>query len=293
MDIIKSKEDNVIKYIFLTENNQVTEFSYINKNDGKDIICVPSQTACNLKCKFCHLTGIENLKVENLHEHELYNAINYMINDLNLLDGSENKTLLISFMGAGEPLLNSENIIGFMIQTEEFYQNHYNIVRFAVASLIPNAEKMLKFTNYIKIHKINCKFHFSLHFTNSKVRELFMPASYDIRHSLVLLEHYNLHTNNQCEIHYTLIEDINDTNGDLDLLLHLVYGRGVPVKFLAYNEKEDLSCYSSDKTDKFRNVLEDNEIETEYYIPPGRDIGSSCGMFLVELYKKYNVKVGE
>ena len=34
-------------------------------------------------------------------------------------------------------------------------------------------------------------------------------------------------------------------------------------------------------------------IHTEYYIPPGRDIGSSCGMFLVDLYKKYNVKVGE
>ena len=216
-----------------------------------------------------------------------------MINDLNLLDNAENKTLLISFMGAGEPLLNIENIIDFMILTEELYYNKYNIVRFAVASLIPNAKRMLEFTNYIKTYFINCKFHFSLHFTNNKVRELFMPASYDIRHSLVLLEHYNLHTDNQCEIHYTLIKDVNDTNEDMDLLLHLVYGRGIPVKFLAYNEKDGLSCYSSDKTDKFRNVLEDNEIETEYYIPPGRDIGSSCGMFLVDLYKKYNVKVGE
>ena len=37
-------------------------------------------------------------------------------------------------------------------------------------------------------------------------------------------------------------------------------------------------------------ILEDNDIETEFYIPPGRDIGSSCGMFLIDLYKKYNLK---
>lgn len=196
-------------------------------------------------------------------------------------------------MGAGEPLLNIENIIYFMLLINEDYQSEYKIVRFAAASLIPSAKKMLKFTQYVFKYKINCKSHLSMHFTNNQQRKTFMPATYDLRHSLVLLEHYNLYTNNQCEIHYTLIKDVNDTNRDMDLLLHLVYGRGIPVKFLAYNEKDGLSCYSSNKTDKFRDVLEDNEIKTEYYIPPGRDIGSSCGMFLVDLYKKYNLKVGE
>jgi len=290
IDILKSKEDNVIKYIFLTNDNQITEFSYINKNDGKDIICVPSQTACNLGCKFCHLSDIDNLKVENLNRIEIYNAIKYIIDDLKLLTKSKNKTLLISFMGAGEPLLNIHNLTSTMWFIKDQYNNKYNIVRFAIASLIPSIKSMLKFTEKIKEYNLNCKFHFSLHFTNNKQRKEFMPASSDIKNSLALLEHYMLYINNKAEIHYTLIKDINDTNQDIDNLLHLVYGRGIPIKFLHYNEKETLNCFTSNRISQFTKVLEDNEIETEFYIPPGRDIGSSCGMFLIDLYKEYNLK---
>ena len=56
IEIIKSEYDSTLKYIFKTADNLIVEFSYIDKNDGKDIICVPSQTMCNLACKFCHTT---------------------------------------------------------------------------------------------------------------------------------------------------------------------------------------------------------------------------------------------
>ena len=42
--IVKSSQDKTIKFIFYTEDKLIIEFSYINKDDGKDIICVPSQT---------------------------------------------------------------------------------------------------------------------------------------------------------------------------------------------------------------------------------------------------------
>jgi len=280
----------VIKYIFLTKDNQVTEFSYINKHDGKDIICTPSQTACNLGCKFCHLSDIDNLKVRGLDWYEIYFPINYIIEDLNLLNNSQEKTLLISFMGAGEPLLNTNELISSMLHIKWGYIDNYKEVRFAIASLIPSMNKVIYFTNEIKSKDLNCKIHFSLHFTNNKQRKEFMPASSNIRNSLALLEHYTLYTGNKAEIHYTLIKDVNDTNQDIDNLLHLVYGRAIPVKFLHYNEKETLNCFTSNRISQFTKILEDNDIETEFYIPPGRDIGSSCGMFLIDLYKKYNLK---
>ena len=292
IETLKSKENNVIKYIFLTDDNQITEYSYINKHDGKDIICVPSQTACNLGCKFCHLSDIENIKVRNLKSEEVIESIKIIIDDLKLLDNCNtpnDKTLLISFMGAGEPLLNTYNLITVMNRIKQKYENDYKVVRFAIATLIPKIEKMIDFIDMIKLSELNCKFHFSLHFTNNKQRKEFMPASSDIRNSLALLEHYTLHTGNKAEIHYTLIKDVNDSNQDIDNLLHLVYGRGIPIKFLHYNEKKTLNCFTSDRISQFTKVLEDNDIETEFYIPPGRDIGSSCGMFLVDLYKKYNI----
>jgi len=106
---LSSKTDRTVKYIFLSRN-QVLEVSYIDKQDGKDIICVPTQTGCNLGCEFCHLTD-QNLQldVRNLETQEIAATIEYVLDDLGL-ENKKDKTLLISFMGAGEPLLNIDNI---------------------------------------------------------------------------------------------------------------------------------------------------------------------------------------
>ena len=65
--------------------NIIVEFSYINKDDGKDIICLPSQTMCNLACKFCHTTDyIGKIKNVNLEKEEILYGVNYIIDNLNL-----------------------------------------------------------------------------------------------------------------------------------------------------------------------------------------------------------------
>ena len=69
LEKIKSKLDRTVKYIFLSRG-QVIEFSYIDKNDGKDIICAPTQTACRLGCKFCFLSDYD-LEVRNLTPEEI------------------------------------------------------------------------------------------------------------------------------------------------------------------------------------------------------------------------------
>ena len=50
---IKSKKDNAYKYIFLLDNNLIVEATFIDKGDGKYIICMTNQTGCIMKCKFC------------------------------------------------------------------------------------------------------------------------------------------------------------------------------------------------------------------------------------------------
>ena len=98
---IHSKKDNTIKYIY-NSNNYIFEFSLIDKNDGKDIVCVPCATTCNLGCKFCHLTGL-NIKLKNLHHYDIHKSVDNIISKL-YFDKVENKipnnkALLISYMG--------------------------------------------------------------------------------------------------------------------------------------------------------------------------------------------------
>lgn len=282
LEVIKSKIDNTVKYVF-ESNNSILEFSYINKNDGKDIVVVPTQTSCNLGCKFCFLTGLK-LKVRNLMPIELVEGITHILKDVS----DKNEVLLISFMGCGEPLLNIKNVIDTMKCIETLYNSSYDVVRFAVASLIPDVLEFVNFRYEIKKNNIKCKFHYSLHTTDFSLRKQLMPgaATKDMPTIFSFLRLY-MREGNSVEIHYSLMDGINDTNDDINSLKsYLCKDQIIPVKFLKLSEKEDSEYRQSKKIDEFRKSLEDAGIPTEYYEPPGSDIGSSCGQFLLDYYKK-------
>jgi len=283
LEVIKSKIDNTVKYVF-ESNNSILEFSYINKNDGKDIIVVPTQTSCNLGCKFCFLTGLK-LKVRNLTPIELVEGITHVLNNV----PDKNKVLLVSFMGCGEPLLNINNVIDTMKCIEILYAQSYDVVRFAVASLIPDVLLFNDFRYEIKKNNIKCKFHYSLHTTDFLLRKQLMPgaAKESINAILPLLRVY-MREGNSVEIHYSLMDGINDTNEDVNTLTtYLGLDPVIPIKFLKLSEKEDSEYRQSKKIDEFRKSLEYFGIPTEYYEPPGSDVGSSCGQFLLDYYERY------
>ena len=294
LEKIKSGTDNTIKYIFLTNDNLIVEFSYINKDDGKDIICVPTQTACKMKCKFCHITDeCDNLINRNLEALEISDGIGFIYTNLDLK--IDPKTLLISYMGCGEPLLNYKNVLESMRSLTYIYQDKLvPLIRFAIATSLPQFVQVnfFKLTDEIYKNKYPVKIHLSLHYTKDDIRKQWMPNSLAILPSISALEFYNKLTNNSVEIHYTLIDDLNDSFEDVYELTNLLIGRGIPVKFLFYNEKPSLEFHASSvkKLELFKRSFDRHKINYEYYIPPGLDVGASCGQFLMSYYLKYNLK---
>ncbi len=287
LEKIKSKLDRTVKYIFLSRG-QVIEFSYIDKNDGKDIICAPTQTACRLGCKFCFLSDYD-LEVRNLTPEEISIPIHYISKDLGLFNGNNSaRVLLVSYMGCGEPLLNIENVMLASESVKKRYSSHYGVVRFAVASLIPNLIAMYNFIDFVLEFELLFKFHLSLHSPDAEKRKFLMPAASPIESSIKLVKIFTDSTGNSAEIHYSLIDDINDSDKDASQLAALLAGLGIPVKILVYNEKPNLDFRHSEKVARFRSILEAGGIKTEFYHPPGWDIGSSCGQFLMDYYEKYN-----
>ncbi len=277
--IVRSSLDSVVKYIFLTEDNLVIEFSYIDKNDGKDIICVPSQTMCRIGCKFCHTKEyIGKIKDRNLTSEEIFEGVSYVVSDMKLC----RPMLLVSYMGCGEPLNNTRNVIGSMVGI----RNHFENVRFAVATSLPAflGFEFRVMARMIERHKLNVKLHLSLHYTTDILRKEWMPNSLNIAESLFHCYRYKTFTKNNVEIHYALIEGINDSVEDADRLVGLLNGKDFNVKFLFYNAKENLSVKASDMSalNRFKSRLDEAGILNEYYVPPGLDIGASCGQFLME-----------
>ncbi len=286
---IRSRRDKTEKYIFLSRG-QVIEFSYIDKDDGKDIICAPTQTACNLGCQFCFLSDYD-LVVRNLRSWEIMLPIKFMIEDLALLKRERpNKVFLLSFMGCGEPLLNSDMVIDTCHHAIAELSKEYKTVRFAVASLIPSMKLMIKFTETVKAEMIPIKFHLSLHGTNDQQRKKIMPSASPIMESISLLEFFKRYTQNSVELHYALISNVNDSEEDLSALPAMLKYRDIPVKFLVYNQKPSINFKSTEhqRVEIFQRILGKEGITTEFYDPPGSDIGSSCGQFLMHYYEKYN-----
>ena len=281
--IVKSGNDSTLKFIMKNEDGFILEFSYINKDDGKDIICVPTQTMCNMGCKFCHTTDyIGKIKSINVTSREIVAGIRQIYDHLKLGE----RVLLISFMGCGEPVLNVAYVIESMIKIREKFKTPY--IRFAVATSLPKKDFIDFFWMVNEIHRFNLpvKFHFSLHYTFDILRKEWMKNSLDIIPSLSAMDFYKKLTGNAVEIHYALIEGVNDTEQDAILLSNFLKDRDFNVKFLFYNEKPTLDVHASNKSKPsiFKRYLDKYNIESEYYIPPGTDIGSSCGMFLMDIY---------
>lgn len=281
---VSSKTDNVQKYVFKNDDGFVVEFSYIDNNTGKDIICIPTHTMCNMGCKFCHTSEyVGKIPPLQLDYQEIVFGVKYVVEDLQL---KNERTLLISIMGLGEPMNNVDNVLRSMDEIKELYRERY--VRFAIATSLPKKDwyNFFHFTRLVEKKKLDVKVHLSLHYTTDETRNKWMPNSLEIEPSLAAMDFYKHYTKNKVEIHYALIDGVNDTSEDQVRLCQLLKGKGFSVKFLFYNEKKTIDAHASNKEkyEEFKQLLNICRVESEYYVSPGLDIEASCGAFLMDYY---------
>ena len=272
----ESDTDNVTKYILedpIFGKNEVT----VIRKDTKNIIVLPSQTNCKMGCKFCHLTGTTR-PVQQLDVPYLITLFCVVLAEEKLFD----KPILVSFMGAGEPLLNKDILQTILMMSMMFY-NHP--IRYAISTVFPNEKSFVEVIDFAKKHpKISLKVHLSVHGTFNRDKLINSPVS--IYTAIGLLKRYNEETNNPIEYHYTLVNGINDSIEELTDFNKCIQSSkldNTTVKFLSLSE-----CGEYKKTllteEQIRNIFPG--ITVEFYDPPGRDVGSSCGMFDRSIYMK-------
>lgn len=269
-----SEVDDVKKYVFEYGNSPV-EVVYVDNHTGKDIVCVPSQTGCKLGCQFCHLT-MNPRPQRMIEERFTFEAINHVLQDLSL--PKENKTLLISFMGMGEPMLLPEYVLDVASLVETHHSDQYEKVRFALASIVPQPQKLHKLRNLVLENEIDLKIHWSLHHPDPERRKHYMPMSGDIMETADLLSAYREVTSNPIEVHYTLF-DGNDSMETADYLAALMLMYDFPLKFLRFSQRPDKALNPSATEEKFIARVKELGVKMEFYTPPGHDILGACGEF--------------
>ena len=269
---VNSKIDDVTKYLLQDAVFGVNEVSVIRKKD-KIIFCVPSQTNCRMGCTFCHLTGTSRPS-KNLSSGWLVSVVDYLIDAENLQNRTQD--LLISFMGVGEPLLNVE---GLEHSIEALHDKHSNI-RFGICTMMPSLAAMESLSIWLSLNKqYRVKFHLSVHGIFN--REAIIKSKVNITAAIAQMQTHSIINKLPIEYHYTLVDGVNDSTDELMEFNRRIEGDGSTVKFLALSETN--GCAATKLTEEYiRSLFPQNIVE--FYDPPGRDIGSSCGMFEAEIY---------
>lgn len=300
LGVFKDFSDDSLKSVF-SKNGNVIEMTLLFNRDDRDVICVPTHHFCNLGCKMCHLTNdsIKKAMIPIVIDDFVYCLKNTLTENGNRI--TDKRKLLISFMGVGEPLLNLQLIKSVYAYESEIKQAlGYDAIGYSISTMMPNDNiKML--TNEIVKINIPLKIHFSLHTPIDNKRFNLLPSTHvKVSEALEMLSNYafEFRSNSICvdnflqvhtddipvEIHYTLIDGVNDSDEELKILCAFLKKYAIPIKFIRFNPINKLKRSENEK--KWLNTIKDEipGLKVKAYSPPGKEVGSSCGEFTKHYY---------
>lgn len=318
LGVFKDYSDGSLKTVFDAGENEIIEVTLLMNKEKADVVCVPTHHFCNLGCKMCHLTNkglnkkMKAIEVDNFIE-ALVKSVNkpieddlldkniYFLNKNDLIRRTDKEKLLISFMGVGEPLLNLK-LIEEVYKREDYLREilGYESISYALATMMPN-NNIVKLAEMVNELNMPLKVHFSMHTPiNSGRFDLIPSTKVTIEEALSYLLNYrdiarsnntimNMYvsfhrTDDPVEIHYTLIDGVNDSDEELNVLCTLLNEYRIPIKFIRFNPINELK--RSGKEDFWVQQIEKKVpgLRVKTYSPPGREIGSSCGEFTKHYY---------
>ena len=212
-----------------------------------------------------------------------------------------NKKILLSFMGVGKPLLNQHLIEEiFIAENAISASTGHQIFSYAISTIFPNNNVNHLF-DFINSNSMPVKLHMSLHSPFSEERQKLLPfTSVSVEKAMELLLEYRqkASTNEKImhnlpqfhkytepiEIHYTLIENVNDSKKHLFKMTELLKKYCIPIKFITFNPINSLK--RSPLTNEWINYLQCElpHLHISAYTPPGSEVGSSCGEFTKHFY---------
>ena len=323
LGIFQDHNDKTIKSVYKARQG-VIETTFINNkfDRGSDVYCVPTHHYCSLGCVMCHLTkegmhkSMVQIQKENLIESlfrtnfrgckggildygKVY-SLDKGLYDLSL-KRSQNKKRWISYMGVGEPLLNLR-LLQSVFEAEQMIKDAcgYEELTYALATMMPN-KNLETFTDYACDNKLPMKVHFSMHSPFSEERFKLLPKTkVAVEEALSMLVEYRKRTlrvkeikknmlsfhpiADPTEIHYTLIKGVNDSGKHLEKLTELLIENRIPIKFIRFNPVCGMGVSKKEEewVDALRQQI--HGLKIVRYIPPGGQIGSSCGEFTKHYY---------
>ena len=286
---LESSDNQTTKFLLELVDDEQIECVLMRTTYGNSV-CVSSQAGCAMGCKFCASTLL-GLK-RNLTVNEMFAQIliaqwelrGDKIRDIKPNgDANNNDVSHIVVMGTGEPLQNTENVIGFLERANHDLNISWRRITVSTCGIVPGIYELTKWGRPINLA-------ISLHAPTDELRSKIMPINnrYKLNEVLNAAFEFSDAQNRQLMIEYILLGK-KDTDGSTILynateeyaqkLIELLRGHNVMVNLIPWNsvDERDFASISGNAVHRFQDILIKNGIHTRIRRERGADIGSACG----------------
>lgn len=260
------------KYLFQLQDGAVVETVGIPTVDDDGMIsrltvCVSTQAGCAMACAFC-ATGHEGL-TRNLASNEIVDQVHAVQADFGC------RVSNVVAMGQGEPFLNYDSVLAAMRKLNE--PGGLNIgarhITLSTCGIIDGIDALAaepeQFTLAVSLHSAVQPIRDSL---MPKVKRYPLPALKEA------LQRYVERTHRRVTLECLLIEDVNDSDDDLEALQDFCSGLMCHVNLLPMNPIDgDMRGAPLERLRRWKASLEDHHIETTIRASRGSDIAGACG----------------
>lgn len=254
-------EDSFVEAVMIPEEDRRT-------------LCVSSQAGCRMDCKFC-MTGRQGF-----HGHL---SVADILSQFIAVDEYADLSNAV-FMGMGEPLDNSENVLRAVEVLSADWGFAWSPKRITLSTIgvLPGLRRCLDGTR--------CHLAVSLHNPFPQEREVLMPAerAWPLREVVAMLKEYDFTGQRRVSFEYTMFSGLNDDKRHADALIRLLDGLECRVNLIRFHKIPDAPYEPSPEIvmERFRDRIGRHGITCTIRASRGEDILAACGMLAGEHKEK-------
>ena len=260
-----SKLDGTIKYLWELSDGNCIETVLMRYQHG-NTVCISCQVGCRMGCAFCASTLAG--KVRDLTPAEMIAQVLFT-----QLDSGEPISNIV-LMGIGEPLDNFDTVMKFLTLVN--HPEGLNIgMRHISLSTCGLTDKIDKLAQY----GLQLTLSVSLHAPDDETRSKIMPVnrSVGVEKLMETCRRYFQTTGRRISYEYAMIDGVNDSDWQADLLASLLKGTPGHVNLIPLNDVEESPLKPSRRVAAFQKRLERHGITVTVRRKLGGDIDASCG----------------
>jgi len=257
--------DGTVKYLLQLSDGQIVETVGI-PSDKRLTVCVSTQVGCPMACDFC-ATGKGGYK-RNLERHEIVDQV------LTVQEDFQQRVSHVVFMGMGEPLLNTDNVLAAVKSLNQDVGIGQRSLTISTVGIRDRIRQLAE-------HHLQVTLAVSLHAPNQALREQIIPSArpYPIEDLLAECREYVAITGRRISFEYILLAGVNDLPEQALELSKRLRGFQCHVNLIPYNPivEVDYKRPSRDRIEAFVKVLKQQNIAVSVRYSRGLEADAACG----------------